>query len=85
MTVSVGDVVLYRLSGEDVNRVYRQRTVTAGFVGDTHRPSDLVPLVVTNVHDDGSISGQAVLFGNDSLAVRDSAAGPNDGEWSERD
>ncbi len=79
---AIGDIVIYRLSDADLRRVDAQRR-SEFLVGDQHQVGTVVPLIVTNVAD-GAVSGQAVLWGNDELAVRGAAEGDNGGEWRAR-
>ncbi len=79
---AIGDIVVYRLSDADLRRVDAQRR-SEFLVGDQHQVGTVVPLIVVYVGD-GTLSGQAFLFGNDSLAVRGAAEGDNDGEWRAR-
>ncbi len=81
--VAIGDIVVYRLSDADLRRVDAQRR-SEFLVGDQHQVGTVVPLIVTNVADGGTVSGQAVLWGNDELAVRGAAEGDEFGEWRSR-
>ena len=91
MTVTVGRIVQYRLSVDDLRRVALLRGTSGHHGGNPHDVGQVVPLVVVvvwpNEHGpnyDG-INGQAFLDGNDTLwitSAKEDPAGIMPGTWS---
>jgi|SRR5437899_13094227 len=88
MQVTVGRIVQYRLSADDLLRITQMRGKSPDHGGNPHDVGQVVPLVVVvvwpNEHGpnyDG-VNGQAFLDGNDTLWVTSAKEGTEPGQWS---
>lgn len=90
---TVGQAVLYQLSEEDVKLVNHRRARSARFpqlrrngeqvhLGNTAAAGDTNPMFVVRVWPDGSVNGQVLLDGNDTLWVTSRQQGDQPGTWS---
>lgn len=94
---TIGQSVHYVLSEQDAAEINRRRTtgskikdlITNGLwplgaqahIGNRVDAGEVVPLIVTKDWGNGSINGQAILDGNDSLWVTSVSFGIEHGEW----
>ena len=98
MKPTVGRIVHYKLSQEDakiINRAasdgsYARRMMAMGSLtvgvmthqGSFADVSDILPMVITRVNQDGTINGQVFLDGNGSAWVSYVEEGAKSGTWS---
>ena len=80
-SVKVGDVLLYKVEKDDAS----ERNLLRNTAADKHEghkvaAGDVVPLIVTKLGNDGKFSGQAFLDGNDTLWVKNTTLGDDDGQ-----
>jgi hypothetical protein len=87
MQVSIGRILQYKLTEEDVQRIARRRT-DSGSIGNPHHAGQVLPLVVCvvwpneygpNYH---GVNGQVLLDGNDSYWVTSIKEGSENGTWA---
>ena len=83
MNVTIGRIVRYRLSADDVARLMsRPRT------GNFHEVGQEVPLIVVVVWPNefgpnyAGVNGQAILDGNDTLWITSAKEGTEPGTWA---
>lgn len=86
--VFVGRTVLYHLDGANhftVNRAFGKHSFTGLEipVGGVHEVGQPLPMIVTAVNGDGTINGQVLLDGNQSLWVKGAHYGQGEGRWEE--
>ncbi len=87
MTPTIGRIVHYKLSPEDIGRIQARRAA-AGFEFNTHDAGDIVPLVIVRVWPDEwgpgipGVNGQALLDGPDTAWVTSAREGSEPGQWS---
>lgn len=88
--VTVGRLVLYKLSQQDADEINRRRDgfqeegwpLTAQrHVGNRAYEGDTLPCLVVTVHSDECFNGQVFLDGNDSLWVTSTIKGETPGTW----
>lgn len=88
--MQIGDVLKYKLSQSDVQRIVAQRSLVMGrttAVGNPHMVGQVVPLIVVVIwpNEGGPLSdgvnGQLVLDGPDSLWVTSVLEGDEPGQW----
>jgi hypothetical protein len=84
---SVGRIVQYRLSKNDVARIdaVRGSVGTAHKVGNAPDIGDVVPLIIVRVwgeSPDSHVNGQAFLDGNDTLWVTSVKVGDEPGSFA---
>lgn len=83
MTVTVGRIVHYRLTSDDIQ--FAQKQVLFGLASVE---GEIVPLIVVHVSPDAfgdgvtAIDGQAFLNGSTVLWIRHRREGTRPGEWS---
>lgn len=92
--ITIGRIVLYRLSANDALTITRNRAldpcgpaVEALRMGNTVKEGDIFPLLVTKTWQDAddktqSVNGQVMLDGNDTKWVTSVHEGTEPGEWS---
>lgn len=84
--VSIGRLVHYRLSKQDVEHIAARRG-TSGHHGNSVAEGEVVPLIVSKVwpseYGEGipGVNGQAFLDGADQLWVTSAKEGPEPGQW----
>lgn len=81
MTITLGRRVHYMLTVHEAATINGTRWVGFEHVGSHVVEGDLVSLDVTRVALDGTINGQAILDGNDSLWVVGASEGLEPGTW----
>lgn len=92
-TPTIGRIVHYRLTAENASRITNWRTTKNanwGAVhggGQAHVGSPVIegvvfPMILTYVHQHGSVNGQCFLDGNDSWWAFDVSEGDGPGTWS---
>lgn len=66
-----GRIVHYVLSELDVEKVYKRRTETEVFEGNSARAGDKLPMMIVRIwdHTSGMVNGKVFLDGNDELWV----------------
>lgn len=95
--VTVGRLVLYKLSKEDADAINRRRTNpesiaerlnndnwpegSQAHIGNHAQEGDLLPTIVVRVWENNMINGQVFLDGNDTLWVTSANQGPEAGQW----
>ena len=102
MKPSIGRIVHYTLGGPDAAMINTRRKNAADHIGEhrdnatgvvvhtgnTAREGDVYPLLITRVWntDPGTVNGQVLLDGNDSLWVTSTTPGEGPGRyaWPER-
>jgi hypothetical protein len=83
--VTVGRIVIYKLSKQNVSEIYGQRLRSGP--GNPIQENLDVPLIVTAVWPEEfgpgkpGINGQAILDGNDTLWVKSVCEGSGPGTW----
>ena len=91
--ITIGDIVLYRLASTDTYQINKRRQdwqiyatdpmPEIGYqahVGNDVDAGELAPMIVTMISQyDGSLNGQVMLDGNDSLWVETVERDPDDG------
>jgi hypothetical protein len=87
MTATIGRIVHYRLSADDVTNIKAQRLDNDLIRGNQPCEGQVLPLIVTIVWpneygDHEGINGQVLLDGNDSLWVTSRKDGAEPGCWS---
>lgn len=86
MIPTPGRIVLYTLTEWDVKTIEAQRSVVAGYRGNPVRPGDVYPLLIARVWSEaegGSVNGQVLLDGNDTLWVTSRIEGDAYGDWKD--
>jgi hypothetical protein len=90
---SVGRIVRYQLSAEDVDAITRRRVDADNFgarnnrtgyavhVGNEVSAGDEFPAVIVRVWPDGTVNAQVLLDGTDVQWVTSKSEGPRPGEW----
>ena len=88
MDPTVGRIVHYRLTEEDVNTINIRRE-NARFIsyGNPHSKGQVLPMIICAVYpyefgDRPGVNGQVFLDGNDSLWVASALEGTEPGQWS---
>ena len=95
--VTVGRLVLYKLTKEDVEAINRRRTApnsiaerlenetwpigAQAHIGNEVAEGDLLPTLVVKVWEGNSINAQVFLDGNDTLWVTSVQQGGETGQW----
>ena len=93
--VTVGRLVLYKLSADDAEQINRRRADNAdhtaanedwptgaqAHVGNPAQEGDLLPTLVVKVWENNLLNGQVFLDGNDSLWITSAAQGGETGQW----
>lgn len=95
--VTVGRLVLYRLSEQDVEAIKRRRTNAKSIsdrleggswpegaqahIGNDPQVGDLLPTIVVKVWENNMFNGQVFLDGNDTLWVTSVVQGSEPGQW----
>lgn len=82
---TVGRIVHYTLSAQDVQRISPRRTSSnAVHIGNEPREGDVVPMMIVRVwqSDQHSVNGQAFLDGTDVLWVTSAIEGSVPGTWA---
>lgn len=85
MIPSIGRIVHYRLTENDVALIASQRDGTVK-TGNAPREGDVYPLIITRVWEQdpteaSAINGQVLLDGNDTLWVTSRKQGDELGNW----
>lgn len=83
MNLSIGRIVLYKLSESDCRRILRYRADTPTNDGNQPTAGNTVPAIVVWPHDnpEHTFNGQAFLDGNDSLWLTSVKQGDEPGQW----
>lgn len=87
MKPTIGRIVHYRLSAEDIGRHYEARK-NSGLAHNNHEPGDVVPLIIVRVWPDEfgegvpGVNGQAFLDGHDTAWITSAREGTEPGTWS---
>lgn len=88
--VTVGRLVLYKISEADAEAINRRRMLQEGqewtvgaqrHTGNNAQAGDLMPTLVVKVWEGNKINGQVFLDGNDTLWVTSVQQGPEAGQW----
>lgn len=77
----IGDVVLYRLTAHDVEKVNLMRAAFAHKNGAKPMLGDEIGMMVTRTWASRVLSGQGFLDGNDSLWIPQAGEGTGIGQW----
>lgn len=77
---SLGRIVHYRLSSDDVMRIESNRQDGKGS-GNSVRAGETVPMMITVVWSETCVNGQLFLDGNDSHWVTSASYGAADRQW----
>lgn len=80
--VTVGRLVLYKLSAEDAENINRWPKTAQRHFGNTVQEGDLLPTLVVKVWEGNGINGQVFLDGNDSLWITSKSQGGKTGQWN---
>lgn len=80
---SIGRIVHYRLSAQDVQRIYasQQGANPLHGIGNPAAPGDDFPAVVVRVWNPTSVNLQVLLDGPDNLWVTSATEGEQQGNW----
>lgn len=92
-TPTIGRIVHYRLTSNDVDDIHRRRDGKSRNWGDVHQGAQahvgggvaeggVVAMIITHPDNGGAINGQCILDGNDSLWVTGVEEGTDPGTWS---
>jgi hypothetical protein len=81
----VGDVVLYRLTTNDVDQVTLARQAWAHKKGAAPIVGEEIAVMVTRVWASRVLSGQGILDGNDTIWIAQSGEGSGIGQWRRRE
>ena len=88
MKPSLGRIVLYKLSVNDLSEIARIRMLGGAARGNVPLVGEEVPLIVTSVKEPRlaadlprRLNGQVILDGNDSLWVTSVPEGDEPGTW----
>lgn len=80
-TVKLGEVLHYRIGKEDAaERNDLRKTAAHQHQGHKIDTGEVVPFIVTKLGNDGKFNGQAFLDGNDTLWVKNTTLGEEDGQ-----
>lgn len=79
--VTVGRLVLYKLSEQDVEAINANRKTDECFGGNSPQVGDLLPTIVVKVWENNMFNGQVFLDGNDTLWVTSVVQGSEPGQW----
>lgn len=98
MEPTIGRIVTYKLSEEDAKQINRRRTHGGSIaeriqedkwpigaqahIGNTVSEGDKVPMIITAVHGDDLVNGQAILDGTDNFWVLSATKGDENREWN---
>jgi len=66
---SIGRIVVYTFDGQGVKDVAEQRANRVGFKGNVEVVGSQRPMIITQVWENGTVSGQVFLDGNDIFWV----------------
>ncbi len=84
MQPTVGRIVHYTISEQDVEEIARQRghrRSPTSPVGNQMHAGEVMPMVVTAVWSEDCVNGQVLLDGNDSLWVTSVSEGEGEYSW----
>lgn len=81
MTVKLGEMLHYRIGKDDAEeRNDLRKTAADKHQGHKLDAGEVVPFLVTKLGNDGKFSGQAFLDGNDTLWIKGTTLGDEDGQ-----
>lgn len=80
-SVKLGEMLVYRVPKDDAEEHNGLRNTAADkHQGHKIKSGDEVPLIVTALGNEGKFNGQAFLDGNDTLWVKGTTLGEDDGQ-----
>ena len=80
-TVKLGETLLYRVGKDDAaERNDLRKTAAHQHQGHKLDAGEVVPFIVTKLGNDGKFNGQAILDGNDTLWIKGTTLGDEDGQ-----